>query len=564
MVADKRPTRRPRFPVLVIGMTITGSIAVAIAIGWLGSAPGRAPASTAPMTGAEESASGGGIPSDSGAGVAATPLGSGVSSAGPIPSTPAAPGATGPVPIVAVASYRSPITSTDAMAVKAALAGQGRWDAVELVASEASAILRTLGASPAEAGLHLVSAPSAATLMTDLAAHRDRVGFLRADEVGPGVRALGWGPAQLFGVHHLSDLTSWPLKADLSLTLPGVDSYDPMTTWTLWAAGDIGLDRMVAQVVTLEHKGVDYPYAGGTARIAQLVCCSPFGWKVPVVVSTGHPGAMRDLIRSADIALANMEESAPNHFSFHRHGTVFTGNPALLAGVARAGVDVASCASTHIGDGGRPGILQTVANMKRYGIVAFGCGPSLAAARRPAWFTVDGVRVAILGYDGISSRYYGAGPNTIGDVPLDSAYIRQDVTAARAAGAQVVIVFPHWGTEYTFGPTAQQQRLAHLAIDSGADMVIGNHPHWVQSLEVYKGKPIWYALGNFTFDQSWSEQTLEGVTLELTFRGPKLVQAWMDPHVLVDSVQPNLLNPEGDGQRVLAPVFRASGRLLPW
>jgi poly-gamma-glutamate synthesis protein (capsule biosynthesis protein) len=332
----------------------------------------------------------------------------------------------------------------------------------------------------------------------------------------------------------------------------------------MFAAGDLGLDRGYANVVKVLGKGMNYPFAGGTARIAGLVCCSPFGWKVPTIVSTGHPGAMRDLISSADLALANMEESAPNRFTFHRHGTVFTGDPALLAGIARAGIDVASVASTHIGDGGRIGILQTIASLKKYGIVPFGAGPNLAAARQPAVFEMGGVKVAILGYDGISSRYYGATPTTTGDAPLKGGFIKTDVAAARAAGAQVVIVFPHWGIEYTFGPSPLQRRLGRLAIDAGADMVIGNHPHWVQSVEIYKGKPIWYSLGNFTFDQSWSEPTLEGVSLELTFRGGTLVQAWMNPHILVNAVQPNLLDIAGDGQRVLKPVFQASGHLLTW
>jgi poly-gamma-glutamate synthesis protein (capsule biosynthesis protein) len=475
----------------------------------------------------------------------------------------ATPGPIAAVPIVPVVSWRSGATSIGPSAVKAATDGTGTWRGVELVAADADAILHALGTSRANAAGHLTTVANATALMTDLAVHRNRLGFVRADEVGPGVRALGWDGRQLFGVDRVKG-PGWTLTAQLPSSEPGVAPYDPKTTWTLWAAGDIGLDRMVALVVKIQHKGVDYPYNGGTARIAGLRCCSPFGWKVPIVVKTGNPGAMRHLISSADLALANMEESAPNRFAYHPHGTVFTGDPALLAGVARAGIDVASCASTHIGDGGRAGILQTVANMKRYGIAAFGCGPNLAAARQPAWFTIAGTRVAILGYDGIASKWYGAGPNTIGDVPLNGDYIRADVAAARAAGAQVVIVFPHWGTEYTFGPNAQQKRLAHLAIDAGADMVIGNHPHWVQSVEIYKGKPIWYALGNFTFDQSWSEPTLEGVTLELTFRGSSLVQAWMVPHVLVDAVQPNLLDPGRDGQRVLAPVFKASGRLLPW
>ena len=408
----------------------------------------------------------------------------------------------------------------------------------------------------------MVDAPDAATLMADLAAHRDRLAFLRADEVGPGVRALGWGGSQLFGVHRLKTVGAWPLTAQL--TAPRTSPYDPATTWTLFAAGDLGLDRAYANVVKIQGKGMDYPFDGGTARISRLVCCSPFGWKVPTIVSTGHRGAMRDLISSADLALANMEESAPTHFSFHAHGTVFTGDPALIAGIARAGIDVASVASTHIGDGGRAGILQTMAGLRKYGIVPFGAGPNLAAARQPAIFERGGVKVAILGYDGISSKYYGAAATTIGDAPLNGSYIKADVAAARAAGAQVVIVFPHWGIEYTFGPSPAQQRLGRLMIDAGADMVIGNHPHWVQSVEIYKGKPIWYSLGNFTFDQSWSEPTLEGVTLELTFRGESLVQAWMNPHILVRAVQPNLLDIAGDGQRVLGPVFKASGKLLPW
>jgi Bacterial capsule synthesis protein PGA_cap len=428
---------------------------------------------------------------------------------------------------------------------------------MELVADQTASILDALGLPASSA---VVRAPDSSTLMTDLATHRDRLGFLRADEVGPGVRALGWGGVNLFGVHRLKTMT-WPLVAELPAA---ATPYDPATTWTMFAAGDLGLDRSYANVVKVLGKGVDYPFDGGTARIARLVCCSPFGWKVPTIVSTGHRTTMRDLISSADLALANMEESAPDHFTFHRHGTVFTGDPALIAGIARAGIDVASVASTHIGDGGPKGILQTIASLKKYGITPFGAGPNLAAARRPAIFTEGGVKVAILGYDGISSAYYGATASTIGDSPLVAKNVKEDIRAARAAGAQVVIAFPHWGIEYTFGPSPVQTRLAHIMIDAGADLVIGNHPHWVQSVEIYKGKPIWYSLGNFTFDQSWSEPTLEGVSLELTFRGSTLVQAWMNPHILIDAVQPNLLDLAGDGQRVLGPVFKASGKLLAW
>ena len=110
-------------------------------------------------------------------------------------------------------------------------------------------------------GSRIVTAPSATVLMTDLAAHRDRLGFLRADEVGPGVRALGWGRSQLFGVHRLKTVSAWPLTA--RLPAPAPSPYDPATTWTLFAAGDLGLDRTYANVVKIQGKGIDYPFNGG-------------------------------------------------------------------------------------------------------------------------------------------------------------------------------------------------------------------------------------------------------------------------------------------------------------
>ena len=126
---------------------------------------------------------------------------------------------------------------------------------------------------------------------------------------------------------------------------------------------------------------------------------------------------------------------------------------------------------------------------------------------------------------------------------------------ARAAGADLVIVYPHWGTEYDPTPFVNQKKLAEMIIDNGADMVIGNHAHWAAAMEVYKGKPIWYALGNFVFDQTWSEPTMEGITLELTFRGKDLVQAHIRPHIILDKAQPNFLDPAGAGKVVMGQVF---------
>ena len=144
---------------------------------------------------------------------------------------------------------------------------------------------------------------------------------------------------------------------------------------------------------------------------------------------------------------------------------------------------------------------------------------------------------------------------------MTTGKIANDIKAARENGADVVIVFPHWGTEYSYDPFSGQQAQAHDIIDAGADMIIGNHAHYAAAMEVYDGKPIWYALGNFVFDQTWSEPTMEGITLELTFNGAELAQVRMRPHIILDKAQPNFLDPAGDGKVVLMGVY---SDLLPW
>lgn len=480
----------------------------------------------------------------------------------PPSASPSAP-ALGGVPIAPVVDFRSTEASVKSADVKAALAsGSGRYDAVELVAGDADGILAELGVARPTAGGRLILAKDAATLTRDLAANRDRLAFLRASQVTPAVRALAWGSRSLFGVDRVKKLTDWPLMARLT-TATGGAAFDPTATWTLVAGGDIMLDRGVARVVKIEGKGVDFPFDGGTATITGRRCCSPLNDIVPITRRTGSTGAMRHLVKSADLAVANFENPAPDAFRYHTKGTVFSADPKLIAGLAHAGIDIVSIGNNHIGDAGSKGILDTIANLKHYGLKSTGAGANLTAARRPALATVDGVKVAILGYDTIA-KAYGAGASKAGSAQLSRTVVRADIRKARAAGADVVIVYPHWGTEYTPRPFASQQALARAIIDAGADMVIGNHAHWVGAMEIYKGRPIWYALGNFVFDQDWSEPTMEGITLELTFDAAKLVQVRMRPHVILDKAQPNFMDPAGTGRVVLGQLYDASHKLLPW
>ena len=481
-------------------------------------------------------------------------------SAPPAPSLSAAPVAD--VAFVPVTSFRSGRSATRSAEVAGIASGASPYSALVLVAADADAELRALGVDTTALGGRLVRAATADTLMADLAGHPGWLGFLRADQVGPGVRALGWGSASLFGETRLASLEAWPLHAPLA-PQPGVAAYDPGSAWTLYAAGDLGLDRGAALAIMTHGNNPDYLYGGGTVTITgHCANCSEFGWDLPYAKRTGHAGAVRSLISGADLAIANMEEVAVTDWTFHTSGTVFTGNPAYLAGVKDAGFDWVSMGNNHVGDFGPAGVLQAMRYLTQYGLLHGGAGANTAAAHAPSVVTVGGVKVALLSYDTVAP-VYNATATRAGSARMTAAWLRHDIAAARSAGAQVVIVWPHWGVEYTATPTATQRALAHDAIDAGADLVIGNHPHWAQGMEIYKGKPIWYALGNFTFDQTWSEPTMEGISLELTFSGSRLVQAWMHPHLVLDYAQPNLMDPLGSGRVVLSQVFAAS-KGLPW
>jgi poly-gamma-glutamate capsule biosynthesis protein CapA/YwtB (metallophosphatase superfamily) len=473
------------------------------------------------------------------------------------------------IPVVPVVQFRTQQDRVGRDEVEATLAGTSKsYDSLELVDAEADAILAAIGVARPSDASRLVLATDAAKVSKDLAKNRKRLAFLRADVVGPSVRALAWGERALFGVGAVKSVGEWTLTARLPIAvLPdgsAATPFDPATTWTLVAGGDIMLDRGVAETLKIKGKGADFPFDGGTAEItSRCKDCSAFGWDLPRTRRTGNAGVVRELIEGADIAIANFENPAPDNFRYHTSGTIFSADPRLIKGLADAGIDYVGLANNHIRDAGGAGILQTIANLKDFGIRSSGAGKNIAAARKPAIMDAGGIKVAILAYDTIA-KYYAANPDRPGSAIMSAKGVKSDVKKARDAGADLVIVFPHWGTEYDPTPFPGQQALARAAIDGGADIVIGNHAHWAGAMEVYKGKPIWYALGNFVFDQTWSEPTMEGITLELTFRGANLVQIRMRPHIILDKAQPNFLNPRGDGRVVMGQVFDASKGLLGW
>jgi len=385
------------------------------------------------------------------------------------------------------------------------------------------------------------------------------LGLLPAGEVTPDVRALAMDGFDLFGNDRLRDLTAWRLFVPAT---PGFDPrpFDPVATWTLVAGGDVMLDRSIYRRTVREGKGADYPWDGGFAEITGRRCCSGAGYSLPVVRRLGHDGAVRALFADADLALVNLEGPAIDAFRWHPHGLTFTFDPALLVGLQNAGIDVVTIGNNHIGNADPGGVTATIRHLDELGVAHVGAGRDDAAARAPAWFEIAGQRIALFGYDAIRPAD-NASARRAGSAGLVSARYRADVAEARDAGADVVIVLPHWGVEYRAAPTARQRAHAQRLVAAGTTVVLGSHSHWAGATELIDGRPVLYSLGNLIFDLTRSEETVEGVIVEITFVGARPTQVRLHPTVMVDLVQPNLLEAAGDGAVVIKRIRKASDAL---
>jgi len=122
----------------------------------------------------------------------------------------------------------------------------------------------------------------------------------------------------------------------------------------------------------------------------------------------------------------------------------------------------------------------------------------------------------------------------------------------------VVVVLPHWGTQYTNRPEPVQHRVAHRLVRAGADVVVGGHPHWVQGVELVAGRLVAHSLGNFVFDMDFMEETRQGAILELTFWGDQLRAADLVPYVMDRRFAPRVVS-GARAKRVLSLLRATSG-----
>jgi poly-gamma-glutamate synthesis protein (capsule biosynthesis protein) len=206
------------------------------------------------------------------------------------------------------------------------------------------------------------------------------------------------------------------------------------------------------------------------------------------------------LFRSDDLTVVNLECPATDVVDPEPKAFVFRCDPQALPAARRAGVDVASQANNHAYDEGSAGLLDSLSTIRAAGLVAVGAGTDRSDSLRAATFQIDGWTVAVLGIEEVLDPVDEvAGPNKPGTAAGHDFALALQAVRDAAASSDLVVVMIHWGVELDARPRGYQVDQAHQMIDAGADVIFGSHPHRLQPMETYRGRPIFYSLGNFVW-----------------------------------------------------------------
>lgn len=229
-------------------------------------------------------------------------------------------------------------------------------------------------------------------------------------------------------------------------------------------------------------------------------------------------------LKEADILFGNLEGPISENGNNVGSKYSFRLKPAVLPVLKETGFDVLSFANNHIGDWNVRAFNDTLANLKEYNILFTGAGENKDIAETPTIIEKNGIRFGFIGFSDVGPNWMKATNEKSGILLAKDPNYSSIIKKAKEI-CDFLIVSIHFGEEYKPEHNIRQEKLAHLAIDSGADIIIGHHPHVEQDIEIYQGKTIIYSLGNFIFDQYFSEETMRGMVYMLTFENKELREA---------------------------------------
>lgn len=322
-------------------------------------------------------------------------------------------------------------------------------------------------------------------------------------------------------------------EVDATVRVLTVDGRHPLrdpARYPLTAAAD----RPVGEVTTITITG-DLMLARRVAAVHRDDPAAPL-----------RPYARR--LAAAEITVGNLESTLSTDGEPTQGHDSFGADPEVLDGLELAGFDLLSLANNHVGDYGRAAMLQTFRELDAAEIGYVGAGRDLGRARRPVVITDGEVRIGFLGTESIGETPAATntrpGTNRLNmpprTGPLDPRALDRIAADIRALREQVdlVIVIPHWGTQYTHVAEPSQRTAARAFAEAGADLIIGGHPHWVQGWEPIGDATVVHSLGNFVFDMDFQTKTREGVFLEIVAWDGEVRAVEPVPYVIDDRFTP--------------------------
>jgi len=273
------------------------------------------------------------------------------------------------------------------------------------------------------------------------------------------------------------------------------------------------LTALLALIGALASPAVAEPLK--VAAVGDIMLAGRYG---PILVQHGgdYPfAATAGLLQRAHLAIGNLEAPLTTGGTEYRAKRFrFRADPATAKALRQAGFSVLTLANNHILDYGAAGLADTLQALTGAQLAAAGAGTNLAQAREPAMLVRAGRRVAVLAYSLTQPTEFFARPDHAGTAPAYGVFVTADIRQARQQADTVIVSF-HWGGELEATPRRAQRALARRAIDAGATIVLGHHPHVLQGIEFYGNGVICYSLGNFTFG-SGSRTTISSMIAQIT------------------------------------------------
>lgn len=241
--------------------------------------------------------------------------------------------------------------------------------------------------------------------------------------------------------------------------------------------------------------------SGSSLCIQAVGDLSLAGSAAPVIRKRGAARAFdgtRKLLAECPVNVANLETAVTNRGEKAKKTFTFRMPPEDIPAVRAAGFNLVSLANNHTLDYGLTGLLDTFAALNANGVAHAGAGRNVRESRKPAVVTANGVTVGLLSFSNTFPEEFWATDDSPGTTFGHERWVIADVASLRRQ-VDVVLVAFHWGAERSERPKEYQQLLAKAAVESGADAVIGHHPHVLQGIELIQGRPVLYSLGNYAF-----------------------------------------------------------------